>query len=918
MDPTRWQQARALFDVAADLPASEWDALLEARCADASIRAEARALLEADRDARATAPMSGRAPDLLAALAEDQVRHAAEALVGRHFGAWRLLGLIGQGGMGAVYLAERAEGGFQQRAALKLVRPGPGMDDLAQRFRTERQILAGLEHPNIARLLDGGAGPQGEPFLALEYVEGRELRAHCDAMRLDLRARLALFLTVCDAVDYAHARLVVHRDLKPGNLLVTADGTLKLLDFGVAKLVDRVPGAEATIAHHRLYTPEYAAPEQIRGETTTTAVDVHALGVILFELLTGRRPFGGAGQEATAIEHLVLRQDAPRPSSLITRRPDPLLRRAAESRRATPAQLRTMLRGDLDHIVQRALRKRPEDRYPSARAFADDVRAWLERRPVTARRGSTRYRTVRFVQRHRVATGLAGAALAALVVGLGAAVWQAGEARAQRDLARSEAEKARAALGFMTGLFTLADPEVAQGERVTARELLEQGTERIRTELRGQPAARAELLHAIGQAHLGLGLYAAAMPLLDEAAAGGAGGAPGTLARTVVRHELGRYPDALALLEPERARLATASPGGSPALAQVDLRLAMVLQSLNRLQDADAAYRRVLAFQRARLGAQHPDTRRTELRYASLLVLQDRDDEARGLSEGIVAALRADPATDPTLLARALGAHAMVVSNTGPQALAETLRREQLALCERIYGAEHPLTLGARNDLATVLFTQQRYVEARPLFEAVLEARRGHFGPDHPAVATAANNLSNTWLALEDPARALAPAEDALRIRTATHGEQHHTTAMTLRTVATVEMMLGRMPQARALLERSVAAYARSLGPDHRSALGSINDLVRTRIALRDPDPGCALAHRAIALSRADALPEAPESHYQFALLAACRVSAGDPAARAALESASLRLDAAFGADDRRSRIVADLLRLRPGSGTGR
>ena len=862
-------------------------------------------MLAADRAVGATLGLSARTPELLAAMAEDQVRNAAESLIGSQFGAWRLLRLVGQGGMGAVFLAERIVGDFQQRAALKLVRPGIGMDDLATRFRVERQILAGLEHPNIARLLDGGAGPQGEPFLALEFVEGTDLRTHCDAHRLDLRARLRLFLTVCDAVAHAHARLVVHRDIKPGNILVAPDGTVKLLDFGVAKLVDVSVPAEATSARLRLYTPEYAAPEQIRGEASTTAADVYSLGVVLFELISGRRPFGSADRTTAAIEAAVLHEEAPRPSTTLTRLTSADAARIALDRRSTPAQLRSLLRGDLDLVVQRALRKPPEERYASVRALGDDVLAWLERRPVAARRGSTRYRVMRFVQRHAVASLLAAVALGSLLLGLGSALWQAHEARAQRDLAHQEADKARAALGFMTDLFTVADPEVTQGKDVTARELLARGAERIRTDLRDQPEARAELLHAMGQAHLGLGLYEDALPLLEEAADGAPDPDRHLIARAVARHELGRHQDVLDLLEPARPRIAAS--GDRELLARADLRLAMVYQSLNRLEEADAAYQRVLGAQREMLGPKHATTRDTELRYVSLLVLGDRDDEARTLIERIVGELRDEPATEPTLFGRALGAHAMVLSHTGPLALAEALRREQLALYDRIYGATHPRTLGAQNDLASVLFGARRYADAEPLFRSVLEERRRQFGSDHPAVATAASNLANTLVSMQRPEQALEPAQEALRVRLALYGERHHTTALTLRTVANIAMELGRAIEARPLLERAVAAYVAALGPDHPQMLGSLNDLVRARLALGDPDPGCALARRALTLSETELAPGSPELQYQLALLGACRVAIGDAGGKLPLQAALPILRDAYGDADRRVRIIAAL-----------
>ncbi len=909
MDSLSWQRARRLFEQALELPPAARDALLNA-CDDAQVRAEALALLEADACSPTGATnLAYRVPDLLDALASDDADALAAVHVGRRFGPWRLQRVLGQGGMGAVYLAERVEGGFAQRAALKLVRPGFDTEDLLTRLRYERQILAGLEHPSIARLLDGGAGPGGEPFLALEYVEGRDLRAHCDAQRLDLQARLQLFLTVCEAVAHAHARLVVHRDLKPSNILVTDEGTVKLLDFGIAKLIDTEQPSEATAARVRRFTPEYAAPEQIRGETSTTAVDVYALGVLLYELLTGSRPYRTETRAPAGIEYAVLHQDVGRPSAAVTKRvnddtePAPATR--AQLRRTTPARLRALLRGDLDAIVLKALRKSPAERYASVRLMADDVRACLEQRPVAARRGSRRYRMLRFAQRHALAMALAGIALASLVAGLGAAVFQAREASRQRDAAQAEASKARAALQFMQGLFALADPGQTQGERVTARELLARGSQRIRGELASQPQVRAELLRAMGEAHLGLGLYGDALPLLQEAAHDAPANLESHLAQARALHELGRFQEVIDLLLPFRA---SASVADELLASRVELRIAMAQQALNRLVEAEAAYRMARATQIARLGEQHRETQETTLRYAALLVLADRAEEARPLTAAVVDALRRREPRDEVFLASALGAHAMVVSNTGPRDEAESLRREELALNERIYGSEHPTTISSLNNLATVLFDQRRVAEADAMFERVLAARRAQYGADHPAVATAANNHANALLALGRLDEAEPVAREALRIRLASYGENHHTTAASLRSVGGIALERGDAPAALPWLERALAAFEVSIGPQNSILLGTLNDLTRARLALGDDDNDCATARRALALSDAASKPDEPGSHYQFALLGACRAANGDAGGLSPLRAALPAMTATFGADDRRTRVVAALV----------
>ena len=320
-----------------------------------------------------------------------------------------------------------------------------------------------------------------------------------------------------------------------------------------------------------------------------------------------------------------------------------------------------------------------------------------------------------------------------------------------------------------------------------------------------------------------------------------------------------------------------------------------------------SAFRRALAVQRERLGATDPATRETELRYVRLLALRGEYADAHALSERLVTHLRAEPDADATLLGRVLGAHAIVISNTGPMELAESLRREQLDLYERIYGPSHARTLSARNDLATVLYGMDRYDEAEPLFATVLDERRRQFGGEHPAVATVASNLANTRLAQHRPDEARPEAEEALRVRLAVYGENHHTTALSLRTLAMIEQERGDLTQARSLLERAVAAYTAALGAENRQMLGALNDLAVTRMRLADPDPDCALATRALAISHAQAEPDAPESQYQFALLGACRAAQGDATGQIPLRTALAAMREAFGEKDRRVRNLVAL-----------
>jgi tetratricopeptide (TPR) repeat protein len=427
------------------------------------------------------------------AAAQADLRQLTER-VGSRIGPYRLTALLGRGGMGAVFAAERSDGEFSQRVALKLIRSSGSNARLASRFRRERAILARLEHPHIARLLDGGVSENGEPWFALELIEGETLGRYCERSALGLRPRLELFLQICDAVAYAHRLLVVHRDLKPANVLVDADGRAKLLDFGIAKLIDRSAlDTQLTRADERILTPDYAAPEQVLGQVVTTATDVYALGLMLFEMLTGERAQDLSGKSALEAERWVVNRDAPR---------------ASECRTPYARQLR----GDLDAILAKALRKEPESRYDSVQAFAEDVRRWLDGRGVLARGGAWNYRARSFVRRYRWALAASVGIGLALLVGMVLALWQAREARLQ-------ATRAESVKSFVLGIFQGVDPRVQRdgGQDLRATDLVDAALGRLNNDASVTPADRAEMFLTLAQVDVGLGRMDHARALVLQA-----------------------------------------------------------------------------------------------------------------------------------------------------------------------------------------------------------------------------------------------------------------------------------------------------------------------------------------------------------------------------------------------------------------
>ncbi len=635
MDAPRWHRVRELFDQAIELPEAEWETALARQCADDdALRAEVLALLRADASASGRTEMRARAPDVVAGLAEQLDEAGTGVYAGLRLGAFRLLREIGRGGMGAVWLAERADGEYRQEVAIKLIRGGWDAADTRERFRAERQILAALQHPNIAHLIDGGVTADGRPWLALEYVDGADLRAWCDAQQLDLRQRLELFLTVCEAVQHAHQRLIVHRDLKPSNLLVSRDGVVKLLDFGIAKLLD---ADAATVSATRIFTPEYAAPEQVRGEVVTTAVDIYALGLLLYELLSGQRPYNVDNSTPAAYERAILDQEPTRPSLIVTRDASQAQAIAAK-RHLTPERLRRELRGDLDAIVLKALRKEPVLRYANASEFAADVERHLQRRPVLARRGGWRYRAARFVRRHALAVGLATLLVSALCVGFALVLYQA-------QSVRREAQKSRQVLDFMIGVFTSADTGKTGGKAITAVELLDQARERIRTEVKDS-APRSELLLAMTRAYRGISNAVDTLPLTDEAVQLRRGmDDPLLLARALglrsaSQQDVGKHDDALKSLDEAAALDLGGGDEATKTRIELQSRRANALMSLGRVVEAEQAFGDAYAQRRRLLGDADPQTQETGIRWVRALLNTDQFARGREAVQPIVDALR--------------------------------------------------------------------------------------------------------------------------------------------------------------------------------------------------------------------------------------------------------------------------------------
>lgn len=735
----RWREVDELLQRALERPQAERERFLRQACpGDPALCAEVQALLDGE---------DGSVPWL------DQ----AEAAVGsswddelRQVGPWRLGAPLGEGGMSLVFEGERADGQFERRVAVKVLKQALLTSDARQRFEREVRALARLEHPGIARLYDAGATEAGLPYLVLERIEGESLNRWAARAGRSLEEKLELFCQICEAVSFAHRSLVVHRDLKPGNVLVTPGGAAKLLDFGIASLLadDTLPGSRLTRTGRQPMTPQYASPEQLRGEVVATTSDVYSLGLILCELLTGRLPYEVAAGSQQELARLL-------EGGFEIRRPSSLLRQAAGQDLAA-RRLAQRLRGDLDAIVQTALAEDPQQRYPSAESLGADVRRFLDGLPVTARQPSALYLLSRFVRRHRWGVGVA-TGIALLVISftaaLGYAVVTVGE---ERNKARQEAATAQAVVSFLGGLFEGAEPDVQRGRDITARELLDRGAHSLLQDPAPTPTTQASLASAIGKAYFELSLLDEAQPFLERS---------------------------LEILRSQH-------PLDAKAISENEVLLARLQLQASRYSSAvDHAREALVTLPGAGFSDQRVEALVT-LGQAQTMLGQ-MDEGAQSLQEAL--ALLEDPARLPEVAATAhqsLGQLRMMQGRPG----AHEHLTAALRLFKEVHGDSHPKVLDCRRTLAQIFWDQPDRAAAE--LEEVLAAQRKIFSGPHEHLIRTLMDLGSLFVTYGQETRALPYLEEALALQKELLGEDHFRVAVLLTGLAKVRLRLGESREA--------------------------------------------------------------------------------------------------------------------------
>ena len=784
----RWQEVSPHLDRALEMTEAERAVWLEGlRVEQPELATDLQALLS-NRGALERESFLQSAPALPPA-----------SLAGQTLGAYTLEALIGQGGMGAVWLARRSDGRFEGRAAVKLLNLSLVGRAGEERFRREGTILARLTHPHIARLIDAGVSAAGQPYLVLEHVEGEPIDRYCDARGLGVEARLQLFLDVLDAVAHAHTNLIVHRDIKPSNVLVGEDGGVKLLDFGIAKLLQEDAGAGEATALTReggsALTPEYAAPEQVTGGPVTTATDVYALGTLLYVLLSGRHPAESALRSAADLVRAIAETEPERLSEAVAdsrRQTAQTIAKNASLRGTTPDGLRRALQGDLDVIVGKALKKNPDERYTSVTALGEDLERYLGDQPISARRDTLAYRTTKFVRRH-LAGVTAGAATFLLLAAIVA--FYTMRLAKERDRARLQAEKATKVSELLTDLLSGADPLAShEVKEPTLRTLLDAGAERIHKELTGEPEVQVEMLNLLGRIFHRLDLDEKARPLLEEALATG-------------RRSLG---------------------SDNELVAQTLNELGVLLRERADYAAAERVLKESLALRRRLLGAEHKDVAVTLVELATVYEDQGLDEKAEPLLRESLTIRRKVIGEDAEHeVAVSLNDLAHVLRRRGDLAGAESLFRQALPIFRKTRGDEHPHVATVLNNLALIAADRGQYAVAESLFRQSLAIDLKTLGLKHPNVATKLINLSFDLIEQGRYDEAESLAREGLQITRASLGDDHPRIAAGEVALGRICLARGRPSDAVPLLGDALRIRQRTFPPDDwrigvpRSVLGA-------------------------------------------------------------------------------------------------
>jgi eukaryotic-like serine/threonine-protein kinase len=862
----RWQQIQSLFQQTVDMTEAERAAHLDKYCSDDSgLRGSVQSLLALD-GTREDALLNA-----VGAAAESLLDDHRDRLLGTRVGPYRVVSILGHGGMSTVYRGERDDSQYHQTVAIKVLQHAAVHPRLRSRLHSERHILATLDHPSIARLIDSGDLDDGTPYLVMEFVDGESIDVYCDSRTLFIRERIELFIAVCGAVHYAHRNLIVHRDIKASNIFVTEEGAPKLLDFGIAKLL-----APESLSHtlpvtrlqERILTPENAAPEQVLGRPITTATDTYALGVLLYLLLTGRSPYRLLSYSQLQLERAICMDDPTRPSQMVVSKlkgeSDIDRSRISDRRGLSPQRLRTRLSGDLDAIVSMAMRKEPDRRYASVEALADDLRRHLLGQPVRARHGDWRYNSAKFLRRNLLPVVATAAIFVGLVIMAGVTLWENHRIGLARDATAEERDRAQQVSAFMVDVFSRADPFNAQGKESTAKELLDRGAENIKNNTNLQPEVHAQLLESIGLAYRRQNLHETAIPLFEQA--------------VNIRRE--------------------AHPVDNRKLAAALANLAQALTDAGRFVSAEANIQEALTLSQAGDAPPSAETADILVQYGHFALKAKSDPEhARKLFDEALSAYRNLAGDQHLAIAATLSSLSTTALWSGDFLIAEQYQRQALNLFRANVPHNHPDHAVALATLGHILAQRGKYTEAEQTLKEALDIERSVFGVDSPRLAPIEADLGTVYEREGDQVRALASTAEALRITRDHWGDSHYATGYYLDALANLYLDADNLSAAESYARQALAVYGHALATPRHLYVSATRQLLGEVLLRRGQFPSAETELRAaldidVALAGPDNWRTArTQASLGWLLISEDRAAAGEPL----LVAAQKRLLASLG-----------------------
>lgn len=879
MEKQQWEKINSVIDKALTLPEEQRDSFISKQCKNnPELKAKITELLKSIKKS-ATESFLEKPDDYPGTLAaniavETNNPDDNSSLVGQTIGVYHIDELVAHGGMGSVFRAHRADEAYESTVALKVLRRGLDTPSNVARFKRERNILAKLNHPNIARLLDGGMTGEGLPYLVMEYVKGENLIEYCNKHQLSIPGRITLFEDICKAVQHAHHNAVIHRDLKPSNIFVTKDGTVKVLDFGIAKLFepnDSEKNRFKTRTKARMITPGYAAPEQLNNQPVTTATDTYTLGILLYELLAGLHPFDHQHKSSTEIEAAILKSTPYKPSQNFSRQPKNEQQSLANHRNSTPGEVKNKLQGDLDAIIMKALRKEPDARYHSVEQLWDDLQRRKQNLPIIARKDTFRYKSSKFIKRQKTALAVAAGFLILIASFITFYTWQITK---QRNEAQQAEQKARQTLQYLINIFDYADPNQASAQNLTAAQMLDRGTDYIDSEIADQPEVKAALLGTMGSIYKNLGQYQKAGSLLTESlqmnrqlysedhlnlansmyrwAGYKMKTGADSLAKSYFRKSAamynrlgnrskyaatlgelgwayyldGKYEKADSLLQKALSINRALHGPNSGEVAWDYQYLGWISNGQGDFQHADSLFRKALTIRTEKFGVHHRLTAQTQQSLARILYNRQQYDEARQYVQAALNTQQDIFDGNHADIASSLNILGLINMREGQYKKAENYFTQVLHMRLDLFGNNHPYVLTTRNNLASVYYFMGNYGKAADMFSQVVNTTKKVRGPFHPEVATSLNNLAKTLQKARHQRAALKHYRQAIEIGRKNYNKEHPTMRRFRHNLALLYEALNQYAEASRLWRQNFEVLRKKNGLTHSQTKKVLTHLI--------------------------------------------------------------------------------------------